>query len=116
MKTFAITRRLAMVAGSAALLGACSIIPRGADVPSRPIENAPLPEPTETGLPQDQDRHRIALLVPMSGDNGAVGQSIANATTMAILDTNATICGSPPTTRRPIRAMRRAGRWRMATS
>ena len=89
MKTFAITRRLAMVAGSAALLGACSIIPRGADVPSRPIENAPLPEPTETGLPQDQDRHRIALLVPMSGDNGAVGQSIANATTMAILDTNA---------------------------
>ena len=41
MKTFAITRRLAMVAGSAALLGACSIIPRGADVPSRPIENAP---------------------------------------------------------------------------
>lgn len=89
MKTYAITRRLAMVAGSAALLGACSIIPRGADMPSRPIENAPLPEPTETGLPQDQDRHRIALLVPMSGDNGAVGQSIANATTMAILDTNA---------------------------
>ena len=89
MKTFAITRRLAMVAGSAALLGACSIIPRGAEVPSRPIENAPLPEPTETGLPQDRDRHRIALLVPMSGDNGAVGQSIANATTMAILDTNA---------------------------
>lgn len=89
MKTFAITRRLAMVAGSAALLGACSIIPRGADAPSRPIENAPLPEPTETGLPQDQDRHRIALLVPMSGENGAVGQSIANATTMAILDTNA---------------------------
>lgn len=89
MKTFAITRRLAMAAGSAALLGACSIIPRGADVPSRPIENAPLPEPTETGLPQDRDRHRIALLVPMSGENGAVGQSIANATTMAILDTNA---------------------------
>ncbi|MXO53348.1 ABC transporter substrate-binding protein [Erythrobacter pelagi] len=83
------TRRLAMAAGSAALLGACSIIPRGADVPSRPIENAPLPEPTETGLPQDRDRHRIALLVPMSGENGAVGQSIANATTMAILDTNA---------------------------
>ncbi|GAA3796737.1 penicillin-binding protein activator [Qipengyuania pelagi] len=78
-----------MAAGSAALLGACSIIPRGADVPSRPIENAPLPEPTETGLPQDRDRHRIALLVPMSGENGAVGQSIANATTMAILDTNA---------------------------
>ncbi|MCH2486918.1 MAG: penicillin-binding protein activator [Erythrobacter sp.] len=89
MKTFAITRRLAIVAGSAALLGACSIIPRGADVPSRPIERAPMSEPTEDGLPQDRDRHRVALLVPMSGDNGAVGQSIANATTMAILDTNA---------------------------
>jgi ABC-type branched-subunit amino acid transport system substrate-binding protein len=40
-------------------------------------------------LPQDTGRHRIALLVPLSGENGAVGQSIANATTMALLDTNA---------------------------
>jgi len=40
-------------------------------------------------LPTDETRHRIALLVPLSGQNGAVGQSIANATTMAILDTNA---------------------------
>ena len=32
-------------------------------------------------------RHRVALLVPMSGANAGVGQSIANATTLALLDT-----------------------------
>ena len=40
-------------------------------------------------LPTDTARHRIALLVPLSGENAAVGRSIANATTMALLDTNA---------------------------
>jgi ABC-type branched-subunit amino acid transport system substrate-binding protein len=32
-------------------------------------------------------RNRVALLVPMSGPNAAVGQSIANAANLAILDT-----------------------------
>jgi len=72
--------------GLAALLGACSVIPKGAERPG-PVD-APTPEPTQS-LPSDETRHRIALLVPMSGRNGAVGQSIANATTMALLDTNA---------------------------
>ncbi|MCX7677476.1 MAG: penicillin-binding protein activator, partial [Alteraurantiacibacter sp.] len=45
--------------------------------------------PSADVLPEDQGRHRVALLVPLSGENGAVGQSIANATTMALLDTNA---------------------------
>ena len=40
-------------------------------------------------LPTDTARHRVALLVPLSGENAAVGRSIANATTMALLDTNA---------------------------
>ena len=39
------------------------------------------------GLPTDAARHRVALLVPMSGANAGVGQSIANATTLALLDT-----------------------------
>jgi ABC-type branched-subunit amino acid transport system substrate-binding protein len=34
-------------------------------------------------------RHRVALLVPLSGPNAGVGQSIANATTLALLDTKA---------------------------
>jgi ABC-type branched-subunit amino acid transport system substrate-binding protein len=35
-------------------------------------------------------RHRIALLVPVSGTNAAVGQALANGASMALLDTNAT--------------------------
>jgi ABC-type branched-subunit amino acid transport system substrate-binding protein len=40
-------------------------------------------------LPTDTGRHRVALLVPLSGRNEAAGRSIANATTMALLDTSA---------------------------
>jgi hypothetical protein len=50
-------------------------------------------------LPTDTARHRVALLVPLSGENAAVGRSIANATTMALLDTKPRTCASPPTTR-----------------
>jgi ABC-type branched-subunit amino acid transport system substrate-binding protein len=78
-------RLLGAVALSVAL-AACQVVPKG----QGPIV-APQPVPTATPgqLPQDEGRHRVALLVPMSGANGAVGQSIANATTMALLDTNA---------------------------
>lgn len=79
-------RRMVVMAMGAALLAGCSVIPKGpATTPSDPTR----PDPTDN-LPQDSARHRIALLVPMTGDNGAVGQSIANATTMALLDTSAT--------------------------
>ncbi|MBX7502705.1 penicillin-binding protein activator [Qipengyuania sp. YG27] len=87
MKRWTFDRRTLVTVGLAAILGACSVIPKGAERP-RPVATTPAPEPTET-LPSDETRHRIALLVPMSGQNGAVGQSIANATTMALLDTNA---------------------------
>lgn len=88
MKRFTITRRQIAVAGLATLLGACSIIPRGPEPVSRPVET-PTPMPSATALPEDATHHRIALLVPLSGENGAVGQSIANAATMALLDTDA---------------------------
>lgn len=87
MNRFTITRRGIAVAGMAALLGACSIIPRGADTVGRPAEGAPSGDMAGT-QPESERHHRIALLVPMSGTNGPVGQSIANATTMALLDTN----------------------------
>ena len=45
--------------------------------------------PQANVLPTDSGRHRVALLVPMSGPNAAIGQAIANAATMALLDTNA---------------------------
>lgn len=72
------------VLAATALLAACGVAPRG---PRTPVP-APTEAPSEV-LPTDTARHRIALLVPMSGPNGAVGQSIANASTMALLDTNA---------------------------
>lgn len=70
--------------GTVVLLAGCKVIPKG--VPD--VAPPPAPAPTDA-LPADQARHRIALLVPLSGPNAAVGQSIANATTMALLDTNA---------------------------
>ncbi|WFL77033.1 penicillin-binding protein activator [Altererythrobacter arenosus] len=81
-------RRMMIMAGGAALLAGCQVIPKGPTTSTTP-DTGPTPEPSATALPTDETRHRVALLVPMSGTNGAVGQSIANATTMAILDTNA---------------------------
>ena len=85
MKRAIVTRRNMMMAAGAILLSGCSIIPKGGEVPTG---GTPTPEPGPSGLPQD-NLHRVALLVPLSGQNGEVGQSIANATTMAILDTEA---------------------------
>lgn len=81
-----LNRRTLALAGAALLTGACAVIPKG-DAPATTAP--PAPEPSATVLPSDSGRHRIALLVPLSGETGAVGQAIANATTMALLDTNA---------------------------
>lgn len=89
MKTIGIDRRKLVIVGATVLLAGCQIIPRGGEPPVSRPEPTPTPQPTESGLPQDETRHRVALLVPLSGSNGAVGKSIANATTMALLDTNA---------------------------
>jgi ABC-type branched-subunit amino acid transport system substrate-binding protein len=86
---FGILKRGLAVALLSATLAACQVVPDS----GRPTTTAPVDVPTDvpsdTVLPQDDGRHRIALLVPLRGDNGDVGQSIANATTMALLDTNA---------------------------
>jgi branched-chain amino acid transport system substrate-binding protein len=79
------SRRGATLAAMAAVLAGCQVIPKTEPIAPPP----PAPEPSDTVLPDDQGRHRIALLVPLSGENGAAGQAIANAGTMAILDTNA---------------------------
>lgn len=77
-----IWRWLAIGAG-AMLLSACQTIVPRSDVPVTVTDSAPQPS---DGLPVDTERHRVALLVPQTGDNAAVGESIANATTMALLD------------------------------
>jgi ABC-type branched-subunit amino acid transport system substrate-binding protein len=80
----AVVRNLVLTS-AIVLVAGCKVIPK------RPP--APLPTPVATeepgDLPSDRDRHRVALLVPLSGANAGVGQSIANASTMALLDTNA---------------------------
>lgn len=68
------------------LAGCQSIVPRGGERTPTP---APAPPPVSGALPTDQTHHRIALLVPLTGKNAGVGQSLANATTMALLDTKA---------------------------
>ena len=68
------------------LLGACQVVPKS----SGPVVVAPPDKPVDTiepGLPTDTDRHRVALLVPQTGPNADVGMAIANATTLALLDT-----------------------------
>jgi branched-chain amino acid transport system substrate-binding protein len=67
------------------------VVPRGPGEapPSRQV-TAPPPRQefgVEAGIPRDTARNRVALLVPMSGSNAGVGQSIANATQLALLDT-----------------------------
>lgn len=85
----AFTRRTFAIALLTCFMAAC----KPGDRAPRPLPPQPTPTPTQAPsgdvLPTDTARHRVALLVPMTGDNGAVGRSIANATTMALLDTSA---------------------------
>ncbi|MCW4462866.1 penicillin-binding protein activator [Sphingomonas sp. BT-65] len=88
---FASLLRGIVIAGALAV-SAC-VRPSGPPpAPTRP-EPAPVrpaPGPVRPGLPEeDTARHRVALLVPLSGTNAGVGRSLSNATQLAILDTKA---------------------------
>lgn len=66
--------------------GCQTAIPRGkAPPPPPPVKQEQ--GPVSGALPEDEARHRIALLVPMTGQNAGVGQSIANAANLALIDT-----------------------------
>jgi branched-chain amino acid transport system substrate-binding protein len=77
---------LAALAGLSLFMAGCQMVPRPRPAPPEPVQPAPEPEPTP-GLPTDTDRNRVAVLVPLSGENAGVGQSIANAANLALLDT-----------------------------
>lgn len=88
---FASVLRGLVIAGALAV-SAC-VRPSGPPpAPTRP-EPAPVrpaPGPVRPGLPEeDTARHRVALLVPLSGGNAGVGRSLSNATQLAILDLKA---------------------------
>jgi ABC-type branched-subunit amino acid transport system substrate-binding protein len=88
MKQVLFNWRALTLVGTAALLAGCQIVPKTGPVVTAPVDE-PVAEPSATVLPTDETRHRIALLVPLTGRNADVGQSLSNATTMALLDTNA---------------------------
>jgi len=63
--------------------------------PRRPPVETPTAEPEQeperpeqpSRLPPDETRNRVAVLVPLSGPNAALGQSILNAANLALFDT-----------------------------
>lgn len=81
----------AAAVGATLFLAACASGPRivpEAERPAPTTRPTPVaPRPIQPGLPQDVERHRIALLVPLSGANAGVGRSLQNATQLAVLDT-----------------------------
>ena len=81
-----LTRRWMTLGITAVLLAACQIVPKG---PPKTTQAPPPVEvlPPSQQLPTDSARHRIALLVPMTGSNAGVGESISNAANLAVLDT-----------------------------
>jgi ABC-type branched-subunit amino acid transport system substrate-binding protein len=79
-------KRLLATAVLSMALAACQVVPHGPPVVAPP---RPVPTSGPSSLPEDLNRHRVALLVPLSGVNAGVGHSLENAATMALLDTNA---------------------------
>ena len=71
--------RKLLALGMLTLLAACSAIPRGGQGPAPVVT----PDPVDTF-------HRVALLLPVTGPDADVGQSIANATSLAMADTKVT--------------------------
>ncbi|WP_136161433.1 penicillin-binding protein activator [Sphingomonas flavalba] len=77
--------RLAGLAMALLIAGCSTVVPRGQ--PPAPPPPTTQPGPVDNQLPTDTERHRIAVLVPTTGSVAAVGQSIANAANLAVLDT-----------------------------
>lgn len=70
----------------AVVLSACQVVPKGSPRPA-PLPPPVVVDPVGNALPTDTQRNRVALLVPLTGPNAGVGESIANAANMAVLDT-----------------------------
>lgn len=69
-----------LVGAAMVALGACTTTP----APQGPVTSEPTPAPTPA--PLEVERNGVAVLVPLTGDNQAVGNSIANAAKMALID------------------------------
>jgi branched-chain amino acid transport system substrate-binding protein len=82
-------KRFGVVVSLLALAACQTMVPRRRPPPPPTPAPVPVEDPRPIGpeLPDDSNRHRIAVLVPLTGANGNVGQSIANAANLAVLDT-----------------------------
>jgi len=82
-------RPVLRVAGVLALAACSSNLlsgerPAQAPPPPRAVEAAPLPVPEPP--PAAQDRVKVALLLPLTGPNAAIGQAMLNAAQLAVFD------------------------------
>jgi len=81
---------LGAAAALAMALGGCQLVPRQRPErlpePELPEAQPEPEEPRGPQLPPEETRNRVAVLVPISGANAGVGQSIANAANLALLD------------------------------
>jgi branched-chain amino acid transport system substrate-binding protein len=68
---------LAMLACSAITVAGCQ-----SRAPMRPVGPPPVGPIGEN----DGQRHRVALIIPLTGEDGGIGSSIANAANLALLD------------------------------
>lgn len=83
-----LNRRNLLVAATMAVLAGCTVVPKGPSTTTAPPP-PPRTVPRPSDIPIDTERHRVALLVPLTGPNAGVGQALANAANMALLDTAA---------------------------
>jgi ABC-type branched-subunit amino acid transport system substrate-binding protein len=79
--------RLAGLALFSIAMAGC--VPRARPQPQLPVEEVLRPEQPAVNprLPADETRNRVAVLVPLTGRDAALGQSILNAANLALLDT-----------------------------
>ena len=67
--------------GALTFLAACqSVVPKGGSAPVATPKAPPIVVPAD-------GRHQVALLLPITGPDGDVGRAIANATDLAMVDT-----------------------------
>jgi ABC-type branched-subunit amino acid transport system substrate-binding protein len=77
--------RLLVLLFLAVVIAGC--VPRSRPAPP-PEPEGPTEQPDgPSRLPPDETRNRVAVLVPLSGPNAGLGQSILNAANLALLDT-----------------------------
>jgi len=70
----------------AVTIAGCVPRPSGPATPPPPEIRPTTPE-GPSRLPPDETRNRVAVLVPLSGPNAALGQSLLNAANLALFDT-----------------------------